>query len=1212
VNGANQPAGTTWVHAEIDGVLYGQDSTASPTSGGGYSGSEYALDVTGDQFEVTDPKQGGVNGDNIIFWVLTGGGANRYVASQRGVFQEGGGPTTLDLAVTTGTNPASWPLISEVNPSNATDWVELYNDGPLDLALTPQWSLVSEATETAVSLDGITVPAGDFSAPINMTDQTFLDDPVAGDVLKIVLTTGGLATGAPVVVDRVEWGNPNKPTDAMGRAKEVGATTCIPDIPSGRCVWDVNVVGAGSGQALVAGQSLHRSVPVDTDRYLDWTAGPSTPVWASTNPPSITVSSPVAGDRPAHNQPQTVFWNLTDADDAPAALRVWVNYSVSGPAGPWLAITPLTGVAGTTTLYAWTPNPPCTPGSDLPNSYVQGEVEDPARNRGVSLVGPIRIDCTPPAVTATIPLDNTEVAPNVNIIITFSEPMRQAATNSAFRLDTVPVPGADITWDTPTQVTIVHAPWAGGSGHAFDITCAAVDAATPNGSALSGCPYTWNWTVSAGNTPPGITLTEPVGGAIWSMNSAHVVNWSLTDGQDTDAQMTVRLDYSNDGGTNWFLIVASRQGDLRPYPWSTPSSNCGNIAVRGTVTDSGGLNATSTSPTLTLDCIPPGVFSTDPPDGDLSVSVVRSVRITFTEPMDPLPTQSAVGIAPNQPPGLAFDSFSWNPGFTVLTLGHSLNFDPGQSYTVTVRCTPFAAAAQDRSDPGNTLGGCPSPYTFSFTTSVGNSSPEILVTTPAGGERWSANSAHSLNWTMNDDNGTSALNVDLAYRVGSGPLIPIQNNLIGVFGFLWTLPCQDSAAVTLNATVMDDGGLQDWFVTPAFALDCTPPAIASTTPIDDASGVSPVDPVVITFSEAMNNATLAPTCGITFNPSVGPVTYLWSNGNTTLTVTHNGMAVNTGYVVSVCAGIRDTSDPGLTLAPPDSFNFTTGVVGNSPPQVSVTAPTLGASFVRGQGIPIAWTMSDLESPAASLTVYVNYSYNGSASTGAVSGPLTGATGTTWTAPAITAGDVTVRVTVLDPGGASAFADSPEFSISPDVVPPTISGIGITPASPVVGDGVTFTCEGCTDNSGTITIQWRVLDSSGNLIPSGTGSGASFVFFFTTPGTYTVNVTATDPSGNRAWEERTVTVSAGGQSGGFPWWAVVPVVAGVLLLLFLLWRRKKEPAEEAPPPEAPPPEEAPAPEEIPAPEEFPPPSEAPPEEPPGETRVEGLSGEPPFS
>src|SRR3990170_8086401 len=110
VNGANQPAGTTWVHAEIDGVLYGQDSTASPTSGGGYSGSEYALDVTGDQFEVTDPKQGGVNGDNIIFWVLTGGGANRYVASQRGVFQEGGGPTTLDLAVTTGTNPVSCPL----------------------------------------------------------------------------------------------------------------------------------------------------------------------------------------------------------------------------------------------------------------------------------------------------------------------------------------------------------------------------------------------------------------------------------------------------------------------------------------------------------------------------------------------------------------------------------------------------------------------------------------------------------------------------------------------------------------------------------------------------------------------------------------------------------------------------------------------------------------------------------------------------------------------------------------------------------------------------------------------------------------------------------------------------------------------------------------------------------------------------------------------
>jgi len=38
VNGANAVASTTWVFAEIDGVLYGQDSTVSPTAGGGYSG----------------------------------------------------------------------------------------------------------------------------------------------------------------------------------------------------------------------------------------------------------------------------------------------------------------------------------------------------------------------------------------------------------------------------------------------------------------------------------------------------------------------------------------------------------------------------------------------------------------------------------------------------------------------------------------------------------------------------------------------------------------------------------------------------------------------------------------------------------------------------------------------------------------------------------------------------------------------------------------------------------------------------------------------------------------------------------------------------------------------------------------------------------------------------------------------------------------------
>ena len=1205
VNGASPQIATTWVWAEIDGVLYGQDSTASGTSGGGYSGTEYALDVTGDQFEPADPKQGGVAGDTIVFWVVTGGGVNRYVAAGSATFVEmSSGVDVLNLAVVTADNPA-WPLLSEVNPANTSnDWVELYNPTGTDIVLAAGWQLASESGETPIGLPaGMTIPAGGYSAPFNITDLSFLDDPgpAAGDVVKLTYSSAGLASGATIVVDRLEYGNALKPTDALGRAKGGGATACVPDIPGG-CVWDVNVAGIGSGQALTPGRSFHRTVPADTDRYIDWTSGVPTPNWRAPGAtPTIMITEPASFSRLAQNQAQTVVWAVGDADNLTAELSVWVNVSYVGPGGPW---TNLYTGDGTVNSTGWIPNAPCTPGTDLPNVYLRGEVYDGNRNFGSGLVGPIRVDCTNPAVTGTVPIDNTVVAPNVDIVVDFSEAMMAGPTIGSFRLDGVLVPAVNITISPPETFTITHAVWAPGSAHQVDILCTAVDPALPNGNPLAPCVYNFNWTVTTANTNPSLSIMAPIGLESWSMNSPHNIAFTVSDGQDAPAQLVVDFEYGD--GVAWFPIVTGRAGDQSPYVWTTPGTNCGVITIRGTVRDTGSppLQGTDTKPNLTLDCTPPSVTATDPRDTDREVSVVKSVRITFSEPMDPLPTQASVDITPSEPPGLAFTAFNWDPTFMELTLSHAINFNRSVQYTITVRCTPFASAARDRSDPGNTLAGCPSSYTFRFTTTANNSAPEILLTTPVGRERWSGNTDHAIVWTMNDDNGTAALEIDVAYTTDGSTYVPIASNRINETSFIWLVPCFDNGTVQVNATVTDADlvPLQGYDESPPFAIDCTPATIASTVPQDNDAGVSTTNPIVIEFSEGINNVTLAGPCGVAFTPPVAGITYAWSNGNRTLTLLHGGLAPSTPYSVTVCNTIRDLSDPGLTLGGPNTFDFTTGTGGNTPPSVDVTLPA-GGTFVRGQTISIAWTMSDAETLVSALGVAVTFSYNGGTSTGAIP-TLTGQTSVDWTAPAIAASDVIIRVTITDGGGLTDSDTTPPLSIMPDTEGPlgSISG----PGTATAGTRVTYACDQCSDNSGSLTYAWVVLNSAGQRVTNGTAR--SLAVTFPAAGPYRVNLTLSDPSGNTWQVELDVTVSQAASE--FLWWILLLIVLALVLLgLFLLKRRKKVepeiPSKEA---ETPPAEFPPPPDEVPL--EFPPPPEIIEEFPPPEPANPERSQPPP--
>jgi hypothetical protein len=96
-----------------------------------------------------------------------------------------------------------------------------------------------------------------------------------------------------------------------------------------------------------------------------------------------------------------------------------------------------------------------------------------------------------------------------------------------------------------------------------------------------------------------------------------------------------------------------------------------------------------------------------------------------------------------------------------------------------------------------------------------------------------------------------------------------------------------------------------------------PPELTGTSPAAGAASVSISQTIVISFSKAMDTASI----GYTIEPTVSGLSESWSDGDTMLTIDHDPFTAATAYTVTVTAG-SDTEGQSLTNAP-FSWSFTT-------------------------------------------------------------------------------------------------------------------------------------------------------------------------------------------------------------------------------------------------------------------------------------------------
>ncbi|HKF57232.1 MAG TPA: LamG-like jellyroll fold domain-containing protein [Blastocatellia bacterium] len=99
------------------------------------------------------------------------------------------------------------------------------------------------------------------------------------------------------------------------------------------------------------------------------------------------------------------------------------------------------------------------------------------------------------------------------------------------------------------------------------------------------------------NHPPTVSITAPTGGETLLVGHEFDIAWQASDpdGDDTISKFDIALS-TDSGATFNTTIVGNLPGTARTYPWTVPPGlNSTKSRVRVTVTDAGGLSASSTS-----------------------------------------------------------------------------------------------------------------------------------------------------------------------------------------------------------------------------------------------------------------------------------------------------------------------------------------------------------------------------------------------------------------------------------------------------------------------------------------------------------------------------------------------------------------------------------------------------------------------------------------
>jgi hypothetical protein len=551
------------------------------------------------------------------------------------------------------------------------------------------------------------------------------------------------------------------------------------------------------------------------------------------------------------------------------------------------------------------------------------------------------------------------------------------------------------------------------------------------GNALAS-PYTQAFrTVDAPVVPPAVTSVFPAdGSANVPINVVPAVTFSIAMDPASIGTSQVALRFTGSGAFVPGTVEYDAATRVARFTPSAPLANGTNYTIQISGVKSGaGVSmspgvATTFSTAAASDNTAPTVLQTDPADGASQVSLSSSVRVSFSEPLNPSTVSSSSFILSTGGTPVA-GSVSYDAPNRIATFTPASPLSAGAVYTATIATVVTDAA-------GNPLA---SPVVFSFTAAqqIDATPPAVVLRAPAPGETGVSLSSSirvGFNEPM-DAASISAASFAVAITGGAdigGSVSFDAATRVATFTPFAPLANSQSYTVRVTSGIKDIAGnsvaAETWTFTTTGPSDVTPPTIVSRTPAPGATGVSINVVVQVGLSEAMSVSTMNnSTFSVSANGASIDGFVVYNPGTQVVAFTPvSPLAYSQTYTVSLTSGIQDLAGNALagstwtftTQAPPD----------NTPPTIVSRSPSPGATGV-----------------AVTTTVRVGFSEAMKASTITTSSFTIAAGGTN--VPGTVAYDVNTRVATFTP--TASLANGQAYTVTLSTAIQDAAGNGLSSA-----------------------------------------------------------------------------------------------------------------------------------------------------------------------
>jgi len=383
---------------------------------------------------------------------------------------------------------------------------------------------------------------------------------------------------------------------------------------TGKATWQIAALSSGPDMLLITaqGRSSHYNCQF-TDSH---SPSPSIVVTkAGVNlPPSISLTSPVPGDRLTGGADRTVGWNAQDEDTANCQVGLFYSTDDFKSSNQTLA----TGLPATQT-YTW-----ALPIMDSASVKLKASIVDPKGLYNETVMGgPITIDSSPPSITSVEPADKQkDVGGSAYIVVKFSEPVVESTAQAAFGISPDPQ-GLAWSWSADhATMTATHNVFGPGTRYTCSMSSGIKDRSNPGN--VDQTPFSWSFTTPAVIIPrPSIALSAPSGGDGYYAGDKVQVRWSASGGTGA---LAVNLSISQNDTAGPFSPIAKDLPNTGGYSFNAPDAVSDTCVVEATVYDQNGMGSSTLS-------------------GDFSIAMGLALAATFPSGASPFLANDTVDVS---------------------------------------------------------------------------------------------------------------------------------------------------------------------------------------------------------------------------------------------------------------------------------------------------------------------------------------------------------------------------------------------------------------------------------------------------------------------------------------------------------------------------------------------------------------------------------------